>query len=149
MEILVLVLLGIAVGFDIRFYKIPNALIVTTLVTCFVIKGIQDGVPGICKGILTSVATLLVMMVAYRLKAIGAGDAKMLSAIAVYYDMRHIINITLNTLFVAGCLGIIILFISFIRKTLKKRHHFPFSIAIFTAVIMYSLGISVLDYLFY
>lgn len=159
MEIVLLVLLGVAVIFDIICYKIPNALTIATLVVGLAYKGIRTGLPGLCKALTAFIIVLIIMMILYALKAIGAGDAKIISALAVYYDVWQTINISLLALFIGGFLGLIILIRSFIYNrrlhrtnysysvwiidSLRSRHHFHFSIAIILAVILHMLGLRI------
>lgn len=101
-----LILLGLAVVYDIATRRIPNGLVLGGLLAAtacqpFVIGGV--GLPSAAFG---AVVGLAVMLPLYLLRAMGAGDAKLMAAIGAFLGPTQILGAVLLTLAAGGVLAL-------------------------------------------
>ena len=87
MEALPLILLTAAllaaVWTDQRQHRIPNALVLTMLVSGFVVRVGLEGTAGLMDGLLGLLAGFLVLIFPYLRGGMAAGDVKLLAAVGV------------------------------------------------------------------
>jgi prepilin peptidase CpaA len=112
------VLVLIAAAFDLRFRRIPNWLTATGLALGLAINGFERG-PA--QGLLFSfeglALGLAVYMLLYALRAMGAGDAKLMAAVGSLVGWKAWIAIFLITAILGGIAAVIV---SLLRGRLKK-----------------------------
>jgi prepilin peptidase CpaA len=105
----VLVLLvAIAAVYDIQFRRIPNWLVLTGLVLSLVIHVTFNEFYGFKEwgyGMLTGFALFLPL---YALRAMGAGDVKLMAMAGSFLDAGSAIGLVLTTLVVGGVLAIVV-----------------------------------------
>lgn len=101
-----LVLAIIAAIVDVRQHRIPNWLTYSGIVLGFVSRGALFG----WKGLLGAVEGFLlaggIMLVFYLVRAMGAGDVKLMAALGAMVGPRHVIVVLLATAICGGLLGI-------------------------------------------
>ena len=110
-------LLGLALTYDIGRRRIPNWLVVTGLIagllySFFATGGIGSALPAIGAGaqgnaMLGAAAGLLLMLPLYLLRAMGAGDAKLMAAIGTFLGPLQITGAALLTFVVGGVLALL------------------------------------------
>jgi len=116
---LVLLALVIAAGvFDARYRRIPNWLTVTGVLIGLGLNTFQQGVVpsavirGTWQGLVFSLAGLLtgfgVYLVLYMLRAMGAGDVKLMAAVGSMVGWQNWFGIFLITAVVGGVLSIVV-----------------------------------------
>ncbi len=140
-------ILGVAVIIDCLTYKIPNALILGALAAGFVIKGtnaLLSGDPWIILKIFAGMLiTFLLLFPLYALRALGAGDIKLIIVVSVYMTLKEALYICLLSLFIGAIIGIISLIVSLLKivskglsyKELFVFHRIHYSIPIFLATL--------------
>jgi len=120
----VLVLLVVTAAiYDLRYRKIPNWLVLTGLVlgfglntALFEIAGLQA--TGLVRAALGMGLALLIYFPLYLLRAMGAGDAKLMAAVGSIVGWGNWLAIFVATAVIGGVLGVIVLlFAGRIRKT--------------------------------
>jgi prepilin peptidase CpaA len=91
-----------AAYFDFRWRRIPNWLVVATIVLSFVWHTWTGGWDGLLMsgaGLLVGVALLLPL---YLLKGMGAGDVKFFAAIGTALTFKHILTVFVFAALIAG-----------------------------------------------
>lgn len=109
-SVLLLVALTLAVVaaiLDVRNHRIPNWLTYPGIVLGFALRGAMFG----WKGLLGSVEGLFltggIMLVFYAVRAMGAGDVKLMAALGSIVGPSHAIVLLLATAICGGILGIV------------------------------------------
>jgi prepilin peptidase CpaA len=103
------ILLLIAAWHDTRHYRIPNLLVFPGAVIGVLLNTfLPQEMGGL--GILTSLAGLgvglVVLLPLYLLRAMGAGDIKLMAMIGAFVDPTDMLNVTLYILLAGGVLAI-------------------------------------------
>lgn len=107
-SLLVLMLfLTIAAWCDLGSYRIPNKLIVIGILSGLLLRlmsaGWSDWIPGVA-GLLVGMFLMLPM---YWLRAMGAGDVKLMGMTGVFLGPGHVLGAWLVTLLVGGVLALV------------------------------------------
>jgi prepilin peptidase CpaA len=104
-----IILMLIAAWHDIRHYRIPNALVFPGAVAGVLLHALLPQELG-GLGILTSLAGLgvglAVLLPLYLLRAMGAGDIKLMAMIGAFVGPTDMLNVTLYILLAGGVLTI-------------------------------------------
>ena len=114
-------LLFIAMVVDGSKRKVPNTLVLVTLIAGLLLNSIgpqpfrdNDGVfslspggLGLVSSLLGAVVALMVFLPFYALRALGAGDVKLLSAVGAFAGTAAFLNIALWVLLAGGVLAVI------------------------------------------
>jgi len=101
--------------------KVPNTLVLVTLIAGLLLNSIgpqpfrdNDGVfslspggLGLVSSLLGAVVALMVFLPFYALRALGAGDVKLLSAVGAFAGTAAFLNIALWVLLAGGVLAVI------------------------------------------
>jgi prepilin peptidase CpaA len=98
----------IAAVYDIQFRRIPNGLVLTGLVFSLIIHVIFNEFYGFKSwgyGLLTGFGLFLPL---YALKAMGAGDVKLMAMAGSFLDAGSAIGVVLTTLVAGGVLSIVV-----------------------------------------
>lgn len=95
------VLLVAAAWSDIQSHRIPNTLILTGMVLAFALGAWQNGVSGLLGAGGGFALGLLVFMPFYLLRALGAGDVKLMAVVGAFLGPGGLIGAVLGT-FIAG-----------------------------------------------
>ncbi len=117
--------LGIALWCDLARRRIPNLLIVTTLIiggmtNLFAVQTAEshpDGMAGLLGSVLGALVGLAAMLPLYLVRAMGAGDVKLMAAVGSFLGPLPVLGVTLLT-FVAG--GVLSLIVALWSGTLKR-----------------------------
>ncbi len=101
------VLLAVAAGCDVRYRRIPNALVLTTFVSGAVFTVAMIGPRALAFRFLGGAATgLIVWLPFWALGLMGAGDVKIFAAAAAWLGPATALGATLLSAVVGGVLGI-------------------------------------------
>lgn len=112
---LLLIALALAIAaavFDVREHRIPNWLTYPGIVLGLVLRGLllRGGLFGL-KGLGSAVAGLLlaggVMFLFYAVRAMGAGDVKLMAAVGSLVGPEHAVVVLLATAICGGVMGIV------------------------------------------
>lgn len=113
MEVLC-VFLALACGYDYRYHKIPNYLLMLTVVFGVGWRLGTEGIPG---AVIYAGGSVLIMCLAYplfKIGAVGAGDVKLLGAAAGYLQFGKIPVFCIISLLIAAVISLI--------KMVRKRN---------------------------
>lgn len=113
------VVLGIAVGHDIWARRIPNWLVVLALVAAVVVNVLSaaNAWSGLGKALFGAITGLAVMLPLYSLRAMGAGDAKLMAAVGAFLGPIQALGAALLA-FIAG--GILSMAAAFCSGTVRR-----------------------------
>lgn len=143
---LILLFLGLAVFFDLKTKKIPNRLVLVTLVVSVIWIFISQGLSGWLNIVISFCAAMIFLLPLYLTRAVGAGDIKLILALSPLLDWQGLLLMILFSLIWGGLLGILRVvlrkewsaFSSNLKMILvqqkpneKSLHTMPYSIAIF------------------
>lgn len=131
--LLLFFLLLAAVYFDVRFFRIPNPLIVLGIITGLLYRYLLPGELLFYVYPLGMVGMFLLLIPLYRIHAIGGGDVKLLSVCALFTGLRISLSIAVYALCFGGFFSILYLVYHrfFSKQRQRERHVIHFSISIF------------------
>jgi prepilin peptidase CpaA len=111
-----------AVGFDVRQRRIPNALVASGMLCGLVVQSLAPqgsglfefwwGGLGAWQALLGLAAGLALFMPLYLLRALGAGDVKLLAMTGVWLGPWMLVQATLLTLLAGGLMAIVAMLLS-------------------------------------
>src|SRR5437773_7248019 len=115
----VLVLIVLTAGiYDLRYRRIPNWLVLVGLVLGFGLNTFLFGVSGLERSALGMGLALLIYFPLYLLRAMGAGDAKLMAAVGAIVGPGNWIVLFMVTAILGGITALIVLlFAGRVRKT--------------------------------
>ena len=155
-----LLLLFLAVLWDIRTHRIPNGLIVTGLLFSFLRVGLELGVPGLLFAGAGMLLPCILLAPLYHFRMIGAGDIKLLSLTGAFMGLSSILTVLVLSFLLGGVYAALIVLFrgnvhsrffylkTYITDYLKTGHRqsyigfsspdglFCFSIPVFLAVLL-------------
>jgi prepilin peptidase CpaA len=73
---------------DVRTRRIPNGLSLTGLIAGFALNAAYHGVPGVTASLVAALVMISVLFAPFALGGIGAGDVKMMAAVAALLGLR-------------------------------------------------------------
>ncbi len=114
----VLILLVIAVISDLRTYRISNTVTFGFMLFGLVSNLITDGVKGMLFSVQGLILPVISLLLVYIMRAVGAGDVKLLSAIGAFMGSGFIFNVILYTFL---CGGIIAALLILVRRNGTER----------------------------
>lgn len=136
-----MLILAAAVFYDLRNYRIPNALIVLGYLlagSCRIMEGCAQGITGMAgfpAGILLPVISLILLQ---RLGVLGGGDIKLLSVAGGFLGVRAGMLCVLLAFLIGGILSFVLLvrrrilraricyFLSYIQSVIRTGKCFPY-----------------------
>ena len=92
---------------DLRSQRIPNVLIMMGYVTGFMYVIYEKGPPGIPEAIISLLWPILLLYVLFRMRAMGAGDIKLLSVISTFLDFHNMLTVIYLSLLTGAVVGLI------------------------------------------
>lgn len=107
-----------AVESDLRAHRIPNVVVLLALVSGLALHavgpanggaGLLDPFPGALgagPALLGALVGLLVFLPFYLLRAMGAGDVKLLAGLGAYVGAQEVVNVALSVLVAGGLLAV-------------------------------------------
>jgi prepilin peptidase CpaA len=105
---LTILLTIVASAIDIRKRKIPNWLSVTGIVVGIGVNTVVGGWPG-CEGSLLGAGLALgLLLPLVMLRALGAGDWKLMGAVGAFLGWRMMLVVLLFSIFIAGFLAMLV-----------------------------------------
>ena len=131
-----------AVVYDIRFRKIPNRFILIGLAAGLLRRVVLEGKVGILTGLLSFLLPILFLYFFFLLGALGAGDIKLFSIIAIFLNAKQILWCGLWTFVMGGVWSLMCVMHNLLCKNREKIHTIPFSVAILGGLVMAMLPIN-------
>lgn len=113
--IVMCVLLAIAVAFDLRTGKIPNHLNIGFILLGTLFNSICDGFNGFIHSMLGVSIPIVVLMILFYMKVIGAGDIKLFSGIGAFVA-EDVVWVMVYSFVACSIFGIIVLLVRLIRS---------------------------------
>jgi prepilin peptidase CpaA len=95
-------ILAAAVYTDLRSHRIPNNLIVLGLVIAIIFQLLANGGHGLLFGFLAAVLGLGCFMPFYALRAMGAGDVKLMAVVGFFTSPRGVLYAVVLSLLAGG-----------------------------------------------
>jgi prepilin peptidase CpaA len=115
--VLVLIVVTAAI-YDLRYRRIPNWLVLVGLALGFGLNTFLFGIDGLTNSAKGMGLALLIYFPLYLLRAMGAGDAKLMAAVGSIVGWGNWLAIFVLTAVIGGVMGLIVLlFAGRIRKT--------------------------------
>ena len=108
-QILLGILTMVAAGFDIRYRRIPNWLVLTGIVTGFIWNLYSSGWPGLGHAAAGFGLGFALYFPLYLLRARGAGDVKLLAAVGAITGPGNCLWIFLLTAILGGVIAMVML----------------------------------------
>ncbi len=133
--IILIVILVVAVYFDITEYRIPNQVTIGGILFGLVMGIVSGGIQGLYTSLLGGIVGFALLLLPFILGGVGAGDVKLLTAIGAIKGMEFILY-TAGAMAIVG--GLIALYYLSILK--QRKMFFPYGIAIVIGAII-SLGL--------
>ena len=121
LQLALVVVAGVSAGYDIRFRRIPNWLVVAGLLVGLVFNIFLLGWAGLRSSLLGMALALLVYLPLYGLRGTGAGDAKLMAAIGAILGPYNWIAVFLLTALTGGAAALILVVVNGrARRTLEN-----------------------------
>ena len=99
----------IAAGFDLRYRKIPNWLVLTGLVAGISLSYVAFRGEGLKQALLGASLAFAVYFPLFALRAMGGGDLKLMVAVASFIGPSNWISLFLITAILGGAIAIVLL----------------------------------------
>lgn len=110
-QILLGILVAAAAVFDIRFRRIPNWLVLAGIVAGLVWNGFSSGWSGLGRGAEGLGLGFILYFPFYMIRALGAGDVKLLAAVGAITGPGNCFWIFLATAILGGAIAVLIMFL--------------------------------------
>ena len=137
---------------DFKFFKLPNKLILIIIILFFPIGLISYGLETVLFHVLTASVVLAISFVMFAFKLFGAGDAKFLTAVALWAGPSQIVLLLLVMGVLGGLLALLhtakvrysFMYVFGLMKNKKledlaERSEIPYGIAISAGAIVVSI----------
>ncbi|ABE44462.1 A24 family peptidase [Polaromonas sp. JS666] len=126
-----LVLVAVAAGFDLKSRRIPNWLVLMGLITSLALQIIFSGIGGFKAWGLGLLVGFGVFLPLYLLRAMGAGDVKLMAMVGAFLGPVSALGAVLTTLVVGGALAIAVALRCGILKNTLKNIRFALTLALY------------------
>lgn len=107
----VLLLLLFASGYDLRYHKIRNWLVLCVLLAGGLYQVLRAGWAGAAEALAATTVGLLCFLPFYVFKAMGAGDVKLMAALGALLGLPNVLWAAAYTLMAGGVLGLLYLWL--------------------------------------
>ena len=125
MEIVLLLFLSLALYFDLKEGRIPNKLTFTAIIFGLISRLMAGGFSHLYAGLLGGLVGLLILLIPFLLRGMGAGDVKLLTAIGVFQGVEFILYTAVAMGIVGGIISVYYIFFKQLRGA-----YFPYGVAI-------------------
>jgi prepilin peptidase CpaA len=109
LELIPLAIASAAALTDLRWRKIPNWLTVGALVLGLLVHALRDGLAGVPLALLGAALGLCVLLPFYVLRAVGAGDVKLLAGLGALVGPQALVSVAIYAALVGGAISAVIL----------------------------------------
>ncbi|WP_346284576.1 prepilin peptidase [Zoogloea sp.] len=120
--IILLLILGLAVFFDLRSRRIPNVLVAAGLPAGFILAAVANGLDGLLGSLAGAGIGIGVFLPFFVFRLIGAGDVKLFGVVGAFVGQAHIFQVLLYSLIAGGVVGVGALLLS--GNTGRALHNF-------------------------
>jgi prepilin peptidase CpaA len=111
-------------GLDWRYRRIPNWLTVPGLIAGIAVNSWTDGWPGTKSSVLGAGLGLLLLLPLVLVRALGAGDWKLIGALGACLGPTRLIAVLVGSMFVAGIMAIgLIVYKGRVRESARNMAH--------------------------
>lgn len=107
-QALLLTLLALAVWHDVRSRRIPNPLVFGGALLGVLLQTLAPQGAGLWSALAGLALGLLLLLPMYSLRAMGAGDVKLLAMIGAFLGPQQIVGVFLASLLAGGVLAIVV-----------------------------------------
>ncbi len=108
-KIVLLAVVLIAAAYDLRFRRIPNWLSVSGVIAGFVLNTTLSGRHGLAAACLGFLCAFLVYVPLYLVRAMGAGDVKLMGAVGAIVGAGNWVGIFFITAIIGGVVSLILI----------------------------------------
>ena len=116
--ITMIVILALALYYDVKEQKIKNFITIPAAVTGIAINLTERGLEGVFLSLQGWIVPVLALMVFYAIKVMGAGDIKLFAALGAIMGLKFVIYSFIYTVYI----GAVIAFFLLVRRNqFKKR----------------------------
>jgi prepilin peptidase CpaA len=130
---LLLIFSTAALYYDLKDQRIPNKLVIICTISGIVIHTSFDEWSGLLMSLIGCASGMIVLLVLYFFKAVGAGDVKFFGAIGALVGMDFTLYCMMYSLVYAGFIGLLIILF---RKEFSKRMGFIYKSCIMLLIYM-------------
>ncbi len=102
-----LLLLGLAVYFDLRYMRIPNAVILSGILGAIFLWIQRSDTGGVIEFLIYLMIPVIILYPVYLLGGLGAGDVKLFSALSVIVGWRFCLSIMIYSFIFGASIGIL------------------------------------------
>lgn len=92
--------------FDLRWRRIPNWLVVITILLSLTWHTVTGGLAGLWMSLAGMLVGLAILFPLFLLRGMGAGDVKLFSAVGAAVTFKHILTIFVFSALIAGIIAI-------------------------------------------
>lgn len=142
MKYLILIITFIAMITDVKEHKIPNRLLLGSLIVGLVFTlfnaGFMEGVTFLLRAVLG----ILIMIVPYVFKKVGGGDVKLVAIVCAYMNWIPSFYIAVYFSIIGAMIALVLLFIKQYFPLLLKDNYeraIPYALPIHLGVVVYNL----------
>jgi len=107
--ILLVMLLSLAVLFDLRTYLIPNKLVAAGLIAGLLVNLILGGINSLLSSLAAAVIPAVVLIVLFALRMLGAGDIKLFCSIGAIMGIQFVLSSMAFSFIAGGALAVAIM----------------------------------------
>ena len=125
-----------AVVYDLRFRKIPNRLILIGLGAGMLRRMYLEGGAGLITGLLFFLLPILFLYFFFLLGALGAGDIKLFSIVAIFLNAKQILRCGLWMFVIGGVWSLACVMHNALCRNRDKINTIPFSVAILGGLVI-------------
>ncbi len=100
-------LAALVIYYDVRYRRIPNTLVLTTLISGLILNTTFGGFSGVLTSIGGCLLAFAFMLVLHIFGAMGAGDVKLFAAIGAVLGVKLVVPTFVVVLLVGGALAVV------------------------------------------
>ena len=125
-----------AIVYDLRFRKIPNRLILIGLGTGMFRRVYLEGGTGVLTGLISFLLPILFLYFFFLLGALGAGDIKLFSIVAIFLNAKQILWCGLWMFVIGGIWSFLCVIHNLLCRNREHIETIPFSVAILGGLVI-------------